>query len=205
MTQTIDYWAVQPQIGLGALKFGMSVEEVDAFALVYGTAPHQSADRISSSQLQDTLAEYGDALTTEEKENLLALYKDIRPHRTSVSEARGTHALLLRYEKKRLVDISVSVAHPLTTLGEKEVFVLPPAQVLAEAELLNKAPAWYAGTTAIFETLGIVFEAFCQMGDDGRPLPLEPDDERYPSRTIGVYEQIDPTLRTERFRQSAWL
>ena len=40
-----DHWTLRPGTGLGRLTFGMSPEEVDAYADVYGPVEARMADR----------------------------------------------------------------------------------------------------------------------------------------------------------------
>ncbi|ASY66747.1 hypothetical protein SJ05684_b57650 (plasmid) [Sinorhizobium sojae CCBAU 05684] len=99
MASEKEYWEILPQAGLGQLKFGDPKAAVDALEDIYGAVTRQASDRIPDSTLQDTLAQFGSDLSDEEKQALLALYAESGPDASSITEVRGDHGLVLRYEQ----------------------------------------------------------------------------------------------------------
>jgi hypothetical protein len=151
-----EYLRISPRSGLGRLRFGELKAAADTREGIYGAVTRQASDRIPDSTLQDTLAQFGSDLSDEEKQALLALYAESGPDASSVTEVRGDHGLVLRYEQDRLVEITLSPDHSLANLAGKGVFLLP-AKDVATAESLSKIPGLYHGTTAAFLNLGLIF------------------------------------------------
>ncbi|MBY3417895.1 hypothetical protein HFN87_32100 [Rhizobium laguerreae] len=75
-----QHWRIEPKIGLGKLRFGMSRSQVDRFSSIYGTSKGISSEKIPDDILQSTLAELGEGLTAEEKQEILSIKKlDLPP------------------------------------------------------------------------------------------------------------------------------
>lgn len=198
-----EYWRISPRSGLGQLRFGEPKAAADTREGIYGAVTRQASDRIPDYTLQDTLAQFGSDLSDEEKQALLALYAESGPDASSVTEVRGDHGLVLRYEQDRLVEITLSPDHSLANLAGKGVFLLPAKDVLATAESLNKTPGFYHGTTAAFLSLGLIFEGFCLTGRQSAPKLLDSSDDRFTGRSIGIFERM--ALAGEGFRTFSWL
>src|SRR5690349_7006825 len=98
-------WTVFPRKGLGKLKFGMSAAQVDALSGTYGTVTGRGGDRMADDLLHDTLAKFGEAMSDEEKQALIAVYAEFGPSADSVTETRGNPGLVLGYRADRLVEI----------------------------------------------------------------------------------------------------
>lgn len=200
----VYHWEILPRAGVGDLKFGATQSSVDSHARAYGNIVRSGSDRIPDSILQDTLAQFGDSLSESEKQELIELYSASGPDSTSITEVRGDRGLVLRYEKDRLVEIILSVDHKLANLGGVDVFAHPSERVLSQAEQMNGVPGRYSGTSAIFDSIGIVFEGFCVTNKGSKPKPLNGRDDRFMSRTIGVFEKIDDP-QMQGFERFSWI
>lgn len=169
---------------------------------IYGKLVREMSDRIPDSILQDTIAQFGGDLSEEQKEQLLAVYAQSGPDETSTTQVRGDHGLVLRFEKDRLIEITLSPEHEAATLQHRHVFRHPVADVLLQAELMNGAPGLYRDATALFETLSLTFDGFCIAGSQG-VRELNERDDRFRSRTVGVFEKL--AADTSGYRPFSWL
>lgn len=204
MAGAINHWEILPRVGVGDLKFGATQSAAESHAGAYGKVVRSGSDRIPDSILQDTLAQFGDSLSESEKQELIKLYSASGPDSTSITEVRGDHGLVLRYEKDRLVEIILSVDHKLANLEGVDVFARPSERVLSQAEQMNGVPGRYSGNSAIFDSIGIVFEGFCVTNKGLKPKPLNGRDDRFTSRTIGVFEKIDDS-QMQGFERFSWI
>jgi hypothetical protein len=140
---TVDpNWRLDPRIGLGQLKFGMQPQQVDALASIYGSSKSRMDDRIPDDILQSTLADLGEGLTDEEKQEIIAAYQAAGPSATSQTEIRGeVEYLVLGYEDGRLVEILADTS--TKRLAFRDVAVLdenPLAMIRRISEALGETP-----------------------------------------------------------------
>ena len=182
-------WTVFPRKGLGKLNFGMSPAQVDALSDVYGSATGRKSDRIPDDILRDTLGKFGDGMSEEEKQALIAAYTETGPSADSITEARGNPGLILRYETDQLIEIMPAMMQRPLFLEGKDLFSLDALDVLALMERLNGEPGRYAGTQAAFDRIAISLEGFCVTDRTGGMRALDDADERFSGRTV--------TLRSE--------
>jgi hypothetical protein len=174
-------WDVRPRRGLGRLEFGMSPAQVDALSATYGTVAGRGADRIPDDILRETLEMFGDAMSDDEKQALIAEYADNGPSADSVTETRGD--LVLRYEADRLCEIMpAGPRHPLFLDGS-DVFALRGLEPLTLLERLNGSPGRYADTEAAFDNLAISVNGFGISDSTTGVLALDDADERFQGRT----------------------
>ncbi|MCV7212159.1 hypothetical protein H7J75_26430 [Mycolicibacterium canariasense] len=179
-------WTIRPRQGLGRLEFGMSPAQVDALSATYGTVTGRGADRISDDLLRETLAMFGDALSDDEKQALIAEYATNGPSADSVTETRGH--LVLRYEADRLCEIMpAGPRHPLFLDG-RDVFALRGLEPLELLERLNESPGRYADTEAAFDNLAISVTGFGVSDSATGVLALDESDERFRERTATLRE-----------------
>ncbi|MET4428843.1 hypothetical protein [Mycolicibacterium sp. 624] len=179
-------WTIRPREGLGRLKFGMSPAQVDSLSATYGTITGRGADRIADDMLRETLEMFGDAMSDDEKQALIAEYADTGPPADSVTEIRGD--LVLRYESDRLCEIMpASPRHPLF-LASRNVFALRGLEPLELLERLNKSPGRYADTEAVFDNLAIAVNGFSVSNSTTGVLTLDDSDERFQERTATLRE-----------------
>lgn len=194
---TADDWTVVPGSGLGKLEFGMSPEQVDAFADIYGALEARMSDRASDDLLLETLALFGDGLSEDEKKDFIAAYGVHGPPSQSVTETRGESGLVLGYLADRLVEIMMPAhRHPLILAGE-DMLSLGPAEALGLLERLNGAPGRYAGTLAAFDNLALSVDGFCVTDRVAGVRILNADDERFDGRTAVM--RSTPYLPEEEF------
>ncbi|MDG4665788.1 hypothetical protein [Mycobacterium sp. 236(2023)] len=174
-------WTIRPLKGLGRLEFGMSPAHVDALSATYGTIAGRGPDRIPDDMLRETLEIFGDALSDDEKQALIAAYESDGPTADSVTEIRGE--LVLRYEADRLCEIMpAGTRHPLLLDG-RDVFALRGREPLELLERLNGGPGRYAGTEAAFDNIAISLDGFCVSDAPSGVLTLDESDERFRGRT----------------------
>ncbi|MCF6389088.1 hypothetical protein L2K20_19095 [Mycobacterium sp. MBM] len=177
-------WTVLPRKGLGRLLFGMSPTQVDALSDTYGAVTGRGSDRVPDDVLLDTLETFGDALSEEEKQALIATYMESGPAADSVTETRGDPSLVLGYTADRLVEIMpVRQQRPLFLDG-KDFFALREWEPLALLERLNGGPGRYANTEAAFDDLAISVDGFCVADPVAGVRVLGKDDERFQARTV---------------------
>ena len=185
-----DNWMILPRKGLGELKFGMSPAQVDALSDVYGTVTGRVDDRVPDAVLLDTLEKFGDALSEEEKQSLIAAYEESAPPADSVTETRGEPGLVLGYRRSRLVEIMPAVDQRPLFLDGTDVFALPGLEPLALLERMNGGPGRYAGIEAAFDELALSVDGFCVTDPvDGGVHALEETDERFLQRTVMLREE----------------
>lgn len=182
-------WTVFPCRGLGKLEFGMSPAQVDALSDTYGAVTGRGNDRVSDDLLRDTLEKFGDAMSDEEKQALIAVYVESGPSADSVTETRGNPGLVLRYQDDRLVEIMPAVEQRPLFVDGRDIFALRELDPLALLERLNGGPGRYADTEAAFDNLAISADGFCVTDPAAGVRPLDETDERFEGRTV--------TLRTE--------
>lgn len=179
-------WTIRPRQGLGRLEFGMSPAQVDSLSATYGVIKGRGSDRISDDMLRETLEMFGDAMSDDEKQDLIAAYADNGPSPDSVTETRGD--LVLRYDADRLCEIMpVGPRHPLFLDG-KDVFALRGLELLELFERLNDGPGRYADTDAAFDNLAISVSGFGVSDSTTGVLPLDDTDERFQERTATLRE-----------------
>lgn len=177
-------WTVFPRKGLGKLEFGMSPAQVDALSGTYGTVTGRGDDRIPDDILRDTLEKFGDAMSDEEKQALIAAYAERGPSADRVTETRGSAGLVLGYEADRLVEIMQPTLQRPLLLGGKDVLSLSGLEPLALMERLNGGPGRYSGTEAAFDNLAISADGFCITDRTAGVRALEEPDERFMGRTL---------------------
>lgn len=175
-------WTVFPGQGLGQLRFGMSPAQVDALSDTYGAAKGRGNDRIPDDVLRQTLEQFGDAMSEEEKQALIALYAASGPSADSVTETRGQ--LVLSYKADRLVEIMPAKTQGPLFLDGKDVLTLSAREALALMERLNGSPGRYASTEAAFDTLAISLDGFCIADQSAGVRVLDEADERFQQRTV---------------------
>jgi hypothetical protein len=177
-------WTVNPCKGLGRLEFGMSAAQVNTLSDTYGAVTGRTNDRIPDDLLRDTLETFGNAMSEEEKQALIAVYADSGPSVDSVTETRGNPGLVLRYEADRLVEIMPAIKQRPLFLDGKNMFALRDLEPLALLERLNESPGRYADTEAAFDHLAISVEGFCVTDSAGGVHILDEADERFQGRTV---------------------
>jgi hypothetical protein len=177
-------WTVLPCKGLGKLEFGMSSAQVDALSGTYGAVTGRGNDRIPDAILHDTLETFGNAMSEEEKQALIAAYADSGPSADSMTETRGDPGLVLRYEADRLVEIMPAMKQRPLFLDGRDMFSLRELEPLALLEQLNGRPGRYADTEAAFDNLAISLEGFCITDPAAGVRALDEADERFQGRTV---------------------
>ncbi|KHO26587.1 hypothetical protein QQ44_13105 [Mycolicibacterium setense] len=177
-------WTVSPGKGLGKLEFGMSAARVDALSDTYGAVTGRGNDRIPDDILRDTLATFGDEMSEEEKQALIAVYAECGPAADSVTETRGNPGLVLRYEADRLVEIMPAQKQRPVFLDGTDVFSLRGLEALVLFERLNEGPGRYADTEAAFDNLAISVDGFCVTAPATGVRMLDEADERFQWRTV---------------------
>lgn len=182
-------WTIRPRQGVGRLEFGMSAAQVDALSDVYGTVTSRGDVRVTDALLRETLDMFGDAMSAEEQEALIAVYADLGPAADAVSETRGDPGLVLGYQADRLAQIMPAIGHRPLLLDGRDVFALNAAQALQLLEDFNGGPGRYAGTEAAFDNLAISVEGFSIVQGDGGVRPLDTTDARFQQRTVTVRER----------------
>lgn len=191
MVAEVD-WTVFPGVGLGKLKFGMSPAQVDALSDTYGAVAGRANDRIPDDILRDTLEKFGDGMSEEEKQALIAVYAESGPSADSVTETRGNPGLVLGYKADRLVEIMPAKKQRPLLLDGKDVLSLSALEALALLERLNGTPGRYASTEAMFDRLAISVEGFCVTDRTDGMRTLDEADERFQGRTVTLRQ--DPYL-----------
>ncbi|MGO4450639.1 hypothetical protein AB4Y96_17115 [Phyllobacterium sp. TAF24] len=187
MSSTVKNWEIHPKMGIGNMRFGITKPNIDTFADIYGVVVRSGSDRIPDSILEDTLKQFGGALSEEEKTSLMTLYTESGPDQTSVTEVRGDHGLILRYERDVLIEVMLSTSHKSTNLLEKPVFGLSAIDALVLFEIANRGPGRYRSTEAAFDNLAISLDAFSTTDGAERERTVRPmggKDERFSNRTI---------------------
>lgn len=184
-----DSWTIVPRKGLGALRFGMSPAQVDTLSGTYGALTGRMNDRIPDAVLIDTLEKFGDALSDEEKQSLIAVYEETGPSADSVTETRGEPGLVLGYRSDRLVEIMPARDQRPLFLDGRDVFALPGMEPLVLLEQLNGGPGRYSGTEAAFDALAVSVDGFCVTDPAAGVRALDEADERYLERTVMLREE----------------
>lgn len=193
-------WALVPGKGLGGLEFGMSPSQVDALAEVYGPLESRMGDGLTDDLLHETLQLFGDGLSDQEKQDLIAAYAEHGPSSQSVTETRKGSGLILTYMTDRLTEIMVPATSPVMLAGA-DLLSLGPAQALALLERLNGAPGRYADTEAAFDALALSVDGFCVTDRAAGVQILDAADERFRARTIVARSTpYLPEDERERFR-----
>lgn len=177
-------WTIIPGKGLGKLRFGMSPAQVDALSDTYGPVTGRKNDRIPDDILRDTLKKFGDGMSEEEKQALIALYAESGPSADSVTEARGNPGLVLGYKADCLVEIMPAKKQRPLFLDGKDLLSLSALEALALLERLNGGPGRYASTEAAFDRLAISVEGFCVTDRVAGVRALDEADERFQGRTV---------------------
>ena len=177
-------WTVFPGKGLGKLKFGMSPAQVDALSDTYGAVTGRGNDRAPDDILRDTLEKFGDAMSEEEKQALIAAYAEQGPSADSVSETRGNPGLVLRYDAERLAEIMPAKKQRPLFLDGKDMLSLSALEALALLERLNGGPGRYASTGAAFDKLAISVDGFCVTERAIFVRTLDEADEQFQGRTV---------------------
>lgn len=162
----------------------MSPTQVDALSDTYGAVTGRGNDRITDDLLLDTLKTFGDAMSEEEKQALIAAYAESGPSADSVTETRGEPGLVLGYEADRLVEIMPAIGQRPLFLDGKDIFSLRGLEPLALLERLNDGPGRYASTEAAFDTLAISLDGFCVTDPATGVRVLNETDERFQGRTV---------------------
>lgn len=137
---------IRPGEGLGRLRFGMSPAQVDALSDAYGSAKGRRNGRIPDPVLRETLERFGEGMSEEEKQDLIAVYAESGPSADSVTETRGDPGLVLGYRGDRLVEIMSAERHRPLFLDGTDVLSLGTPDALALLERLNGGPGRYDGT-----------------------------------------------------------
>ncbi len=175
MSDSDDDWLFQPKKGGGRLLFGSSPAKVEALSDVYGVAEQTASDRISDVLLEDTLLE-GD-LTDEERAEILALYDDLGPSRSSSTEARCSGGLVLRYEADELIEILIQPKVAPIRLGlGRTVAATSALEVAQAAQVMGGQAGYFENTTAWFPQIGLIMEGFL-MTRNGAPVPIDDGQE----------------------------
>lgn len=177
-------WTVLPGEGLGRLNFGMSPEQVDALSDTYGAVTGRRSDSIPDDILRDTLEKFGDGMSEEDKQALIAAYAESAPPSDSVTETRGNPGLVLRYEADRLVEIMPAKKQRPLYLDGTDLLSLSALEALGLLERLNGGPGRYSGTEAAFDKLAISVEGFCVTDRMASVRTLDETDERFQGRTM---------------------
>lgn len=179
-----DDWTVFPGKGLGKLKFGMSPAQVDVLSDIYGAVTGRRNDSIPDDILRDTLEKFGDGMSEEEKQALIAAYAESGPSDDRVTETRGEPGLVLQYEADRLVEIMPAIRQRPLFLDGKDIFSLGSLEALALLERLNGGPGRYASTEAAFDKLAISTDGFCVTDATASVRTLDETDEQFRGRTV---------------------
>lgn len=177
-------WTILPRKGLGRLLFGMSLTQVDTLSDTYGAVTGRGNDRIADDLLLDTLKTFGDAMSEEEKQALIAAYAESGPAADSVTEIRGDPGLVLGYTADRLVEIMPARQQRPLFLDGKDIFSLRGMEPLSLLERLNDGPGRYASTEAAFDKLAISVDGFCVTDPATGVRVLNETDERFQGRTV---------------------
>lgn len=185
-------WTVFPRKGLGKLEFGMSPAQVDALADTYGAVTGRGNDRVPDDLLRDTLVKFGDAMSEEEKQALIAVYAESGPSADSVTETRGNPGLVLGYRADRLVEIMPARNQRPLVLDGTDILSLSGLESLALLERLNGGPGRYADTEAAFDNLAISADGFCVTDRAAGVRALDDSDERFVGRTVTL--RLEPYL-----------
>lgn len=170
----------------------MSAAQVDALSGTYGTVTGCGADRIPDDILRDTLAKFGDAMSEDDKQALIAVYAESGPSADRVTEVRGNAGLVLSYLADSLIEIMLGAAQRPVLLGGQDIFSLTGSAALTHLERLNGGPGRYCGTEAAFDDLAISADGFCITDPAADVRTLDGSDERFVARTF--------TLRPEPYR-----
>lgn len=186
-----DAWTVAPGHGLGALHFGMAPEQVDELSGTYGLVTGRREDRIPDPILRETLEKFGDAMSDQEKQDLLDLYTELAPPAESVTETRGDPGLILHYRAARLVEIMTAGGHHPLLLDGVDLLSVSPQRALALLERLNGGLGTYAKDSVTFDKLRISATGFSTTEPGGAIRPLNEADERFADRTVTLHAPED--------------
>lgn len=162
----------------------MSPAQVDALSGTYGVITGQGSDRVPDDLLRDTLEKFGDAMSEEEKQALIAAYAESGPSADSVTETRGNPGLVLGYRADRLVEIMPAKNQRPLVIDGKDILSLSGLESLALLERLNGGPGRYSGTEAAFDNLAISANGFCVTDPAAEVRVLDDSDERFAGRTV---------------------
>jgi hypothetical protein len=182
-------WQVKVKIGLGQLRFGDSQDNVDKFSGIYGASIRRGADRIPDTIMQDTLSQFGEGLSEEEKQQILDLYAEHGPSESSVTEVRGDQGLILTYEADRLVAVMIGRGHAEANIDGQQIFLMNGRDMLALAESLNKEPGRYRSTQAAFDNIALSLDGFSFVDKQGAVQLMAETDERFEGRTLEIREK----------------
>ena len=185
-------WTVHPLSGLGRLVFGMPATEVEALSAVYGAVHGQVQDRIPDAILRETLEMFGDAMSQDEKDALLAMYADTAPPESAATEVRGDPVLVLSYERDRLAALTVSAGGRPLVLDGDDLFAMPTADAIEALSARNGGSGRFESTTARFDALGISLEGFTVADESGAVRMLDATDERFRERTVTLRPHPGP-------------
>lgn len=167
----------------------MSAAQVDALSGVYGGVTGRGNDRIPDAVLRETLEMFGDAMSQEEKRDLIAVYADSGPAAEVVTETRGDPGLVLSYEADHLVQIMPAAGQRPLLLNGRDVFSLSATEALALLELWNGGPGRYASTEAAFDKLAISVDGFSTAHRSDGVRILGEADERFRQRTVTMRQR----------------
>lgn len=162
----------------------MSAAQVDALSDIYGAVTGRGSDRVPDDLLLDTLAKFGDAMSEDEKQALIAVYAESGPSADSVTETRGNPGLVLGYRADRLVEIMPAISQRPLFLDGQDILSLRGLESLALLERLNGGPGRYADTEAAFDNLAISADGFCITDEAAEVRALDESDERCAGRTV---------------------
>lgn len=177
-------WTIKPRVGLGDIKFGMTLSEISSLNTIYGELGSAVMDRHRVDATEDTIAKFGKFFS---EEDIAALRQAAAAQSDSQVQTSSNDGSVLTFFKSHLVEITISARKKSTNFRESILYSIDCQSVLALLERANGAPGRYGSTGAAFDNIAVYLDSFSFV-QNGIIRPMPSTDKRFRERTIGLRE-----------------
>ncbi|MDP9836221.1 hypothetical protein J2T09_000963 [Neorhizobium huautlense] len=178
-------WLIAPHHGIGRLTFGLSADEVAAFAPVYGEQGSLITYAEKPAAIEEMIALNRSSLSDETIEILRQSARDLE-NRASQNLTKGRVPVLLEYQDNRLDGVAVEAGHTEAHFAGQRVFSLDAREVLALFECANGAPGRYNSTEAAFDNIAVSLFSFSITSPSGKVYPMPRTNPNFQERSVTV-------------------
>ncbi len=164
----MEPWEIEPNLGLGHIRFGMTPEQVGRFDAIYGSDPVIKHFGHSADSLLNDLGDFASFFSDEVLEGAQSSARELDAQTAGlIGETRLEKCYLgLEYDKNALSSISVKDDCADARFEDHRVFFEPAQQVLARFQSLNGGAKVF-NDDVIFDRIGVLLSGFYEQNAKG--------------------------------------
>lgn len=193
MTMNPD-WQISPCLGLGPLRLGMSMKDVEAFDTIFGPVKRRIDDGQAAEAVIRTLEPFA--------ESVPAIRENIAQMRAQsvgvITEHRSLKAPILKYRQDKLIEIILPGDCRETSLAGRLLFA-PDSQATAAHLAGQSGETRFLTPELMFPSLCLLLLEFATRNDKGEILFSQVPANRKDNRIVKLVEKSNIQANADKY------